>query len=396
MSKTEEKGTQRKPQNQRKSSGKAGREKTRSPRQYGEIFRTLTRRNASRSFRDYGIYIATLTAVSALMFAFHSLMFSEDILKLCEDGGLFIGSMIGAAAFFIVFIMAWLVGYIVRFMANRRSREFGTYLLLGVSGRRLAGMFIRENLILGGFAFALGLLPGMFFQQVLTSMFMGTMDKAYHLKAEISIWNILLTLGIYLVIFWIALLRAGRRLKKLNIRELMNAERANEEIRQKHISEKTLLFPLAVIYILIFMLLLWNNRINNANGIPLCLGLFVSVYLLYTGIAAAVCRYADKGGRKIYKGANVFLIRQFSSKIRTMQFTMGTLTVLFTVALLVSSIALMFMHYQINMMEQENPFDILLFSPETEDRPLLEEKQKLLEKLRTSMFIPFIQMETQI
>ena len=83
-----------------------------------------------------------------------------------------------------------------------------------------------------------------------------------------------------------------------------------------------------MIYILIFMLLLWNNRINNANGIPLCLGLFVSVYLLYTGIAAAVCRYADKGGRKIYKGANVFLIRQFSSKIRTMQFTMGTLTVL--------------------------------------------------------------------
>ena len=174
--------------------------------------------------------------------------------------------MIGAAAFFIVFIMAWLVGYIVRFMANRRSREFGTYLLLGVSGRRLAGMFIRENLILGGIAFALGLLPGMFFQQVLTSMFMGTMDKAYHLKAEISIWNILLTLGIYLVIFWIALLRAGRRLKKLNIRELMNAERANEEIRQKHISEKTLLFPMAVIYILIFMLLLWNNRINNANS----------------------------------------------------------------------------------------------------------------------------------
>ena len=39
----------------------------------------------------------------------------------------------------------------------------------------------------------------------------------------------------------------------------------------------------------------------------------------------------------------------------------------------------MFMDYQINMMEQENPFDILLFSPETEDRPLLEEKKKLLE-----------------
>lgn len=139
-----------------------------------------------------------------------------------------------------------------------------------------------------------------------------------------------------------------------------------------------------------------NQQCKWNSSVP---GTFGSVYLLYTGIAATVCRYADKGGRKIYKSANVFLIRQFSSKIRTMQFTMGTLTVLFTVALLVSSIALMFMDYQINMMEQANPFDILLFSPETEDRPLLEEKQKLLEdleKLRTSMFTPFIQMETQI
>ena len=75
-------------------------------------------------------------------------------------------------------------------------------------------------------------------------------------------------------------------------------------------------------------------------------GLFGSVYLLYTGIAATVCRYADKGGRKIYKSANVFLIRQFSSKYPYHAVYYGNLTVPFTVALLVSSIALMFMDYQ--------------------------------------------------
>ena len=344
------------------------------------IFRTLTRRNARRSFKDYGIYMATMTLVSALMFAFHSLMFSEDIVKLCEDGGVFIGAMIGMAAFFIVFIMAWLVGYIVRFMSDRRSREFGTYLLLGVPKKRLVRMFTRENLLLGSAAFVLGLIPGMFFQQVLTAVFMNTLHKAYRLSVQFSFWNLLLTLVIYTVVFWIALLKARRRIRKLTIRRLMTADKENERVRQKFTGVKMLLFPLSIGYILVFMVLLWTKKFNMVNTWFLCGGLLLAVYLLYTGLAAWVCHYADKGGRGVYRGTNLFLIRQFSSKIRTMRFTMGTLTVLFTIALLGSGCALMLVDYQTNMMTQENPFDILMWSPETGETPMLEEKEKTLEK----------------
>ena len=170
-------------------------------------------------------------------------MFSEDILKLCEDGGLFIGSMIGAAAFFYC-IYHGMAGGIYCAVYGKPAQQGIWYLSASGCIGQTSGRYVYpgkpdswRNCLCSGAASG-----GCFFQQVLTSMFMGTMDKAYHLKAEISIWNILLTLGIYLVIFWIALLRAGRRLKKLNIRELMNAERANEEIRQKHISEKNVSF----------------------------------------------------------------------------------------------------------------------------------------------------------
>ena len=51
-------------------------------------------------------------------------------------------------------------------------------------------------------------------------------------------------------------------------------------------------------------------------------------------------------GAAVYKGQNLFLLRQFASKMRTMQFTMGTLTALFTLALLGASFALMFSDYE--------------------------------------------------
>ena len=45
-------------------------------------------------------------------------------------------------------------------------------------------------------------------------------------------------------------------------------------------------------------------------------------------------------------GQNLFLLRQFSSKIRTLRFTLGTLTSLFVLALLGCAIAMMFNDFQ--------------------------------------------------
>ena len=48
----------------------------------------------------------------------------------------------------------------------------------------------------------------------------------------------------------------------------------------------------------------------------------------------------------VYRSDGLFLLRQLSAKIRTMRFTMGTLTILFTIALLGGTVAMMFAGYQ--------------------------------------------------
>lgn len=45
-------------------------------------------------------------------------------------------AMVGIATFFIVWIIAWLIHYMVRFILEKRSHEFGIYLLIGMKRLR--------------------------------------------------------------------------------------------------------------------------------------------------------------------------------------------------------------------------------------------------------------------
>ena len=120
----------------------------------------LAFRNVRKTVRDYGVYLITMILVTALMFAFHSMMFSPQIKKLATVAGV-MEAMIGIAAGFIVLIVSWLVRYIVAFMMEKRSREFGIYLLIGMNKKQIRKIFMKENTIFGLLAFVIGMVPAL-------------------------------------------------------------------------------------------------------------------------------------------------------------------------------------------------------------------------------------------
>lgn len=121
----------------------------------------LALRNARRSFREYFLYFFTMILITALMFSFHSMIYSKAILTLAADGGMF-GVMIALASVFIVFIVLWLIHYMVNFMAKRRSREFALYMLLGFHKKQISRLFLKENMVLGALLFWRALFPEFF------------------------------------------------------------------------------------------------------------------------------------------------------------------------------------------------------------------------------------------
>lgn len=325
----------------------------------------LAFRNMKKSVKDYLVYILTMTVVTALMYAFSSLIFQNGLSVHFEVEGL-MEVMIGLATVFIMLIVAWLINYMVRFMLEKRSSEFGIYLLLGMKKKTVSKLYIRENILLGGVSFFLGLLLGVLFQQVLLSVMYAMVRMEFHLHIAFHAGTILMTTLCYGGCYWIALFRCRHKFKKMNIHALMNAKRQNEEIKEKHEGLKKLLFPLSIFFLFLFWTV-FGSLSNTLEIVLFLIGLVLTIYLFYIGLSAWIICYVRKKGNGIYKGQNLFLFRQFASKVRTMQFTMGTLTALFTLALMGASYALMFSEYENTVLEDKFPFDVQVYSRNIED-----------------------------
>ncbi len=338
----------------------------------------LAFRNVKRSARDYLVYFMTMAVVTALMFSFHTLLFSKDVQKLYDRVHM-MAVMTGLATFFIVLIVAWLMNYMVRFILEKRSREFGIYLLTGMKKKEIARLYIRENVMTGMGAFIAGMGPGFLLQQILLSVFYSMVQMDYHIHLEFNKTCILMKAACYGGCYLLALLRCGRRFKKMNIHDLMESQKQNEVISEKHEKINRMLFPFSIFVFVLFGIFLFCYK-NWDIGIltAFLTGLVLSIYLFYTGIAAWISCYVRKKGNAVYRGHNLFLMRQFSCKVKTMSFSMGTLTALFTLALMGSAVAFMFNHFQNQVLINKYPFDVQIYSSNTDED--FHQEIALLEK----------------
>ena len=79
----------------------------------------LALRNVRRSLKDYIIYITTVIMAFSLIFAFNFVSFSNDITELST---LMVNLKYAVifVSIIIVFIIAWLIDYTMRFMFEKK------------------------------------------------------------------------------------------------------------------------------------------------------------------------------------------------------------------------------------------------------------------------------------
>lgn len=339
----------------------------------------LSFRNMQRSMKDYLVYVMTMSVITAFMYAFSSLFFDQELSDTFAIEGLMM-AMIGMATFFIVLIVAWLINYMVKFMLEKRSTEFGIYMLLGMKKKKIANLYLKENFLLGIVAYIPGVVLGMILQQMLMAVLYSMTRQVYHFHLSLNGYTILVTTLCYMGCYFLAMLRCRHKFKKMNIRRLMDAGRQNEEIKESHENIRKIIFPISILMILAFWII-FPNLTNTGMIIIFLILLVIDIYLFYMGLSAWIICYVRKKKPGIYKGQNLFLLRQFASKVRTMQFTMGTLTALFTVALMGCSIAMMFSDFQNKLLDTKWPFDVQINSTDN-NYDFAEEREIIAQNVK--------------
>lgn len=111
------------------------------------MLRKLAIRNAKRSIKDYLIYLITVIMSFSLIIAFNLIVYSKDVRELSSMMVNFRLAVIEVSVL-VVFVIGWLINYTMKFMLSKRSKEFGTYIIVpddAVSDMKILDKFIMIN-----------------------------------------------------------------------------------------------------------------------------------------------------------------------------------------------------------------------------------------------------------
>lgn len=314
----------------------------------------LSLRNAKRQAKDYAIYFVSIVLAVALMFAFNSLGDSEEIKNLSEVLRQLPVFMV-FTSIVVVVIMGWLIYYIMKFMLEKRSYEFGTYLLMGLEKKQVIGMFFAENVLLGIVAFILGISGGNVIFQGLRAILLRLYDETFVFSFSFSVKAMGYTLVYIILMYVIALYRSRRKIRKTKIYDLLNSEKKNEEVKADGKKRKVVGFGISIAMIVIGMLLLLKVRIGTSFvGAAIVI---IALYIFFINFSSGIVAFFEKHPLKKYKKSNLMVFRLLTSKLRTMGIVMATIVVLFTITIVSEGAGLQFINQFQRSEELRTNFD---------------------------------------
>ena len=330
----------------------------------------LALRNTKRNLKDYLIYLITITISFSLILAFNLIVSSEEVVKLSSGMDSF-KNVLTFVNIVIVFVVCFLINYTTRFMFEKRSKELGTYMLLGIKKKEIARLLVLENILLGFLAFVLSIPLGFLFSQFVSLVIVKMLGIPEVIFISLNLISIGLLAIYFLVIYVLVLLNLLRRIRNMTVHDFLYFDKQNEKKMFRNDKKRNVIFMVSAI-LGIFSLLLWNSRCSFENFsdestmtyLMICvIMLIISIYGISATCADMLLSILLKSKKMKYQKDNLFVTRTFASKARTMNFTFGTLSMLILLSMLCLNFSSINKGVYKSSIEQTAPYDVHVFDP---------------------------------
>ena len=123
-------------------------------------------KNIRKSFKDYAVYFFTLILGVAVFYVFNAIDSQTvmlDVRKNVYDIIKLMNEMLSGVSVFVSCVLGFLIIYASRFLIKRRNKEFGIYLTLGMSKRKISIILFFETLLIGIVSLVVGLFLGAYY-----------------------------------------------------------------------------------------------------------------------------------------------------------------------------------------------------------------------------------------
>lgn len=328
----------------------------------------LSFRNIKKSFKDYAIYFFTLILGVAIFYVFNSIESQTVLIEVTESTYEVIDmmtTMISAASVFVAFILGFLIIYASRFLMKRRNKEFGIYMLLGMSKRKISMILFFETILIGVISLVVGLGLGILLSQLMSmlvaNMFEADMTKYQFIFSQDACIKTLIYFGImYVIVMLFNAINVG----KCKLIDLIQTSRKSETVKMKNPLFCVIVFILAAIalgYAYYMVTAGIKESIKTPQDIikPIVIGT-ISTFLIFWSLSGLILKAVMSMKNLYVKGLNAFTFRQVSSKINTTVFSMTIISLMLFVTICVLSSALSLKNSMAANLDELAPADIQL------------------------------------
>lgn len=263
----------------------------------------------------------------------------RDIIKLMVD-------MLEFVSVFVAVVLGLLIVYANNFLVNRRKKEFGIYMTLGMGKRQISKIILMETIFIGIISLGVGIILGVFASQFM-SILVAKMFKAdmtgftFVFSKDACIKTCIYFAVMYIAVMFFNTLTVSRY-KLIN---LLNATKKNEKVKIKNPFLSILVF---IIGASILGYAYWKvtadvRSMDTAEKMlpPILMGITGTV-LVFWSLSGFILQVVQMHKKTYLKDTNMFVLRQINNKINTMVASMSVICLMLfmTVTILSSSLAL--------------------------------------------------------
>lgn len=285
----------------------------------------LALRNIRRTIGDYAVYFITIVLGVAVFYAFNSVESQKVLLDIQESGRKDIfdttQEVLSMVSYAIAFVLGFLVIYANGFLIRRRKREFGTYLVLGMSPRKVAFIVLVETVVVGIVALAVGVALGILLSQGLafaTAALFGTTISNYHFV--FSEGAFVATLVSFAVVYVVVAIFNVISVSHFKLIDLLNASKRSQRtpVRNPWVCLAVFLVSIATI-VYSYMVLIEDGMVEFGSPLFIRATIFMLVgsFLFFWSLAGFIVGIISKLNGVYLRGIVPFTVRQFAAKINT-------------------------------------------------------------------------------
>lgn len=327
----------------------------------------LSIKNMKKSFKDYAIYFLTLLLGVAIFYMFNSLDSQEAMLQVSNSTRDIIKlmiSMLGYVSVFVAVVLGLLIVYANNFLINRRKKEFGIYMTLGMGKRQISKIILMETILVGIISLIVGLIIGIFASQFMSvlvaKMFEADMSKFQFVFSK----DACIKTCIHFAVMYVAVMFFNTfTISRYKLINLLNATKKNESIKIKKpvISILVFLFGAGILGYAYWKVTGDVNSLTTADKIlpPILMGI-VGTISIFWSLSGFVIQVAQKMKSTYLKDTNMFVLRQINNKINTTIISMSVICLMLFMTISILSVSLSLRNTMQRELADMTPVDLNL------------------------------------